>query len=93
MYIIAVSVCNGFPNWLYVKSFVGFLTFCGLCLAVSSEESVLSPVLRSTIPASGSGATLLSTVLSLIFLLRINTNSLSDSDLEFMDVGGGGGCL
>ena len=70
-----------------------FLTLCGLSLTISYEELVLSPALLSTISASGSGSTLLSIVLSSMFLLLINTNSLSDLESELTDVGGGCGCF
>ena len=83
-----MSVYNRFLKWLYVKSFGGFLTLCGLSLTISFEELVMSPVLLSTISVSGSESTLLSIVLSLMFLLRMNINSLFDSQSELADVGG-----
>ena len=88
IYVTAVSVYDRFPKWLYVKSFGGFLTLCVLPLTISFEESVMSRVLLSTISVSGSESTLLSIVLSLMFFLRMNTNSLSDSESELTDVDG-----
>ena len=82
-----MSACNGFLNRLYVKSFGGFFTLCDL--------SVISPLKNQYCLMYYYQLCLYVAIdaLSLIFLLRINTNLLSDSESELAGVGGGCGGL